>query len=1586
MVSKRVRKFVTVAAATLVAVVPSSFTSPAPAALPLPAPASEAVSAVAQEPAAAVATRPCVTAKGTGRALLCGPGDVGRSKDPKTGDASQGSRNSTVTTAGEVGGPTFFAVSTWMGGWDFCNPNPGLYRGSPLAMCYSVRATRAFPNGLSWAVTTRLLDACGNELYNLSLAVSYRFEMNETQTFMWIPPTRVGSACPGTWTVESYIRASVDGSMQGGTVYGTAEVKSNLYPPTPIPESQSRGSGGSSSGSTINSSGTQSDPVSSLTGAFTHAETDAVVAARAMPLVATRSYNSNGPAGGVLGRGWRHSYEERLDINPATGDLSVHSGTGQVFGFTIDQYDNITANFGVLDKLFKQQDGTYLRTEKTQLRTLYDQTGRMLWKRDRHNQGPDFTYDTQGRLSAVASTGRTLVYSYDNTLDRLRRVTLPDGRYTEYGYDASGQLATVRSTDAQVQRITYDAGGRLAAIQRPDDSYLIRNEYDQQTGRVVAQTDPNGGRSTFTWDPATSTQTMTDPRGGVWTDTYGGSFLIARRTPGGGTSYFNYDNNGFLVGVTDPLDRTTTFKYTWPGNLIERTGPRTPTQSGDFGDRETYDYNQNNDLTLYKEFRSEVTNTVYDYDGGDLIGIRRGIDPATGTPAATESFTYNPDGTLATATDARQKTRTFSYNAAGDLTSVTGPNGTTTYTYDTVGRIRSTVPSRGNAGINNPDAFRTTFTYDDADRLLTTLDPLGRTTNTEYDTLGRVARQTNARGKTTTYAHDRAGHVTSIQGPDPTIPPQGFTFDPNGNVETFTDARGAVYRYTHDGDGRMTKVTGPAGTWLKEYDTAGQLKKFTAPTGRATSFTYESRGLPTQITYSDNTPAVSFTYDGNGSRATMTDSAGTVSYKYDSLNRVTSVTRGTDAFTYAWDGNGNLTSRTAPGQPADTFTYDDANRMTAMARDGTNQVTYAYDVAAGTRTATLRNGVVNTIRTDAAGRVTENVSTKGTVTIHRSLLTLDNNDNPTRIVDGTGASTSYAYDNLDRLTAVCYTTTTCDGATNAIRYTYDANGNRLTEQRSTGTTTWTYTPANQPMTRTGLAGAATYTKDADGNITSDGTTTNAWNAAGQMTSTTAAGKTTTFTYDGEGRRLSSTLGTTPTRYLWDPQTSQLALERDSRNATIRSYKYARTLIGMTAGGVDYTYTTDQLGSVRAVTDTTGAVLAKYEFEPYGRTKTQELGRKAPVNPLQFTGQYSEGTAGYHLRARQYNAVDGMFTSPDPAWTGSPGSGFRYANNPMVYTDPLGLFDIDSLIDDVNTASGWAATAAAGVTLLCPPCAPVSAPLAGVAGAVNAGTGLYQAYQSAQKGATSQAVIDGALAIAGGLIKLPIGKAMSKACSFSGTTVVLMADGTKKPIEDIKVGDKVIATDPETGKQKAKTVTHVWVHDDTLTDFAVEGEVITTTEDHPFWSVTDQQFERADQLAQGDKVVSADGTSKVVSRPLVESDRVDAAYNLTVEGIHTYHVGDAGILVHNTCGWNAGTPLPSGERAGVVGNRIWGRGTPSPTRLHGLSPDELRAIASREDAVQLRDWYAAAEAAETGGKTAPVRVGLADQIIAAWDLP
>lgn len=82
-----------------------------------------------------------------------------------------------------------------------------------------------------------------------------------------------------------------------------------------------------------------------------------------------------------------------------------------------------------------------------------------------------------------------------------------------------------------------------------------------------------------------------------------------------------------------------------------------------------------------------------------------------------------------------------------------------------------------------------------------------------------------------------------------------------------------------------------------------------------------------------------------------------------------------------------------------------------------------------------------------------------------------------------------------------------------------------------------------------------------------------------------------------------------------------------------------------------------------------------------------------------------------------------------------------------------------------------------------------------------------------------------------------------------------------------------------------------------------GEDLTTTEDHPFRNATDGAWERADALDRGDLVATADGRYISVRGFSARRDIRHAAYNVTVEGVHTYHVGGEAILVHNVCGWS-----------------------------------------------------------------------------------
>jgi Pretoxin HINT domain len=162
-----------------------------------------------------------------------------------------------------------------------------------------------------------------------------------------------------------------------------------------------------------------------------------------------------------------------------------------------------------------------------------------------------------------------------------------------------------------------------------------------------------------------------------------------------------------------------------------------------------------------------------------------------------------------------------------------------------------------------------------------------------------------------------------------------------------------------------------------------------------------------------------------------------------------------------------------------------------------------------------------------------------------------------------------------------------------------------------------------------------------------------------------------------------------------------------------------------------------------------------------------------------------------------------------------------------------------------------------------------------------------------------------------------------ACSFEGETRVLMADGTTNPIDEVRVGDEVLAQDRETGEKSARKVTHLWVHDDEYVRLEIGSGTVLTTANHPFWNDTDKRWERADELNVGDDVLTADGRRVRVGY-LQSAAGHGAAYNLTVEGLHTYHVlvGHAAVLVHNTCPLvELAEQSPVGQTARVVNSKM-----------------------------------------------------------------
>ncbi|WP_433471527.1 polymorphic toxin-type HINT domain-containing protein [Saccharomonospora azurea] len=146
-------------------------------------------------------------------------------------------------------------------------------------------------------------------------------------------------------------------------------------------------------------------------------------------------------------------------------------------------------------------------------------------------------------------------------------------------------------------------------------------------------------------------------------------------------------------------------------------------------------------------------------------------------------------------------------------------------------------------------------------------------------------------------------------------------------------------------------------------------------------------------------------------------------------------------------------------------------------------------------------------------------------------------------------------------------------------------------------------------------------------------------------------------------------------------------------------------------------------------------------------------------------------------------------------------------------------------------------------------------------------------------------------------------------SFVPGTKVVMADGSAKPIEEVELGDRVLATDPETGESVSRKVTATITGEGQkrLVEVTVDidgqageaTETITATDGHPFWVPDLEEWVPAGELQRGDWLRTGSG-SWVQVQSIDTRTEAQRVHNLTVDELHTYHVlaGATPVLVHN----------------------------------------------------------------------------------------
>ncbi len=392
----------------------------------------------------------------------------------------------------------------------------------------------------------------------------------------------------------------------------------------------------------------------------------------------------------------------------------------------------------------------------------------------------------------------------------------------------------------------------------------------------------------------------------------------------------------------------------------------------------------------------------------DELGHRMSfaIDPSNGNVLSSTQVVGLPDSTSSETDDV---VTSFTYTAAGLLDTVTDPLGRMTDNdYDTFGRLVTVTSAVGTA-----DEAVQRFEYDAAGNQTATIDGNGNRTTFQFSLRNRVTRITET-------DPDGGGPLVALV--------TSFVYDAVGNVVRTTDAQGNIIRNIYDLQDRLIRSTDAnnAATFFT-YDDNGNLTSTLDPVGLLTTNVYDARDRLTR-TIDPGGGITRFGYDLDDNLTSVTDAVGNTSmFAYDARDRLVSET---DPFgnqiVNEYDMANNLTNRNDRNERTTIFVYDNLNRLineTWLDTNGVpaNVVSYAYDKA-GNLTSAADGFSTLTFAYDNLDR-TSTVNNTGTPDVPNVVLTYTYDDvgNVLSVTDaigglpGTGATTSYQYDGLNRL-------------------------------------------------------------------------------------------------------------------------------------------------------------------------------------------------------------------------------------------------------------------------------------------------------------------------------------------------------------------------------------------------------------------------------------------------------------------------------------------------------------------------------------------------------------------------------------------
>ncbi len=646
------------------------------------------------------------------------------------------------------------------------------------------------------------------------------------------------------------------------------------------------------------------------------------------------------------------------------------------------------------------------------------------------------------------------------------------------------------------------------------------------------------------------------------------------------------------------------------------------------------------------------------------------------------------------------------YWPTGLLKKVINPDGSyIEYGYDAAHRLTQVNDGAGNKIVYTLDAMGNRT----AENAFDPANTLRRTHSRVFNSLNQLWKDVNAAGTaavTTTFGYDSNSNQTSVAAPlsrnssslydelnrlkqitDPASGITQFGYDANDNLTSVTDPRSLVTSYGYNGFGDLKAQTSPdTGVTTNTYDSAGNLDTSTDSRGAVSDYGYDAANRVTSASYTlggvtDQT--VTYGYDAgtnqNGRLTSASDADHTLTWTYDSHGRVTGKTQAVGGVTlamgYGYDSFGRLGSVQLASGNSIAFGYNTNGQVTSATLNSSTTILsgITYDPFGPITGWTWGNGTTASRGFDTDGKITQVDNANG-----QSLENYGYDDafRITSVSDALDSSLSwtYGYDTLDRLNSASKT-----GFSQS--WTYDSNGNRLSETGS-NPSTYTNSGTSNRLSSTSGSLSRSYSYDNAGNTLSFSGATFTYNNRGRMASATNGGTTATYTYNALGQRIRRATASLTSLYVYD-EAGHLAGEYTAAGALVQETVWlgdipVATIRPNGAGGVDLFYVhTDHLNTPRLVTDTSNNIRWRWDSDAFGTTPPNQNPSSLGTFEynLRFPGQQYDAVVGLHYNYfRDLDPATGRYVESDPiGLRGGSNSTYDYVRgNPLASGDPLGL--------------------------------------------------------------------------------------------------------------------------------------------------------------------------------------------------------------------------------------------------------------------------------------------------------------------------